>query len=370
MKLKKVLIIDTSKIFQALLKRDFIFMEVFYSNNLQESIEIAKSQKVDLIVVSGFSIEASGFSIAKKIRNTDDIQYIPIIMMSSNIDDETVKNAYEAGVNSFISKDNFVEDLKRVIDSFETQGTQIYHKNLLFVSTHIYIYNALKAGLSKYGINLDLSTTFDESVIIHALKENYNYILIDDLEKQPASLEIAKLFIKANLGQLLVLTAKDTPNRKNEFTKLGIDDFYDKPFICNDFVTYLLTLFTKKSIKVDKTILVVDDSKLYRKIISNILEGIGIKVVKAVDGDDGINKLQENHIDLIITDLYMPKIDGERFIKLAKQIEGKKDIPIIVTTSAEKKEKIFTCFELGAVDFISKPFSESEIIARIKRFLM
>ena len=79
--------------------------------------------------------------------------------------------------------------------------------------------------------------------------------------------------------------------------------------------------------------------------------------------------VKEHQPDLIVTDLFMPKIDGERFIKTVRGDEQYKDIPIIVATTADRKEKIISCFSLGANDFIGKPYFEEEVIARLKKHL-
>lgn len=115
-----------------------------------------------------------------------------------------------------------------------------------------------------------------------------------------------------------------------------------------------------------KLILVVDDEQGIRDIIKEYLVPEDFTVIEAGDGVDGINKFKNNNITLVILDVMLPKMDGW---KVCREIRSISQIPIIMLTArGEEYDKLFG-FELGVDDYIVKPFSPKELLARIKAIL-
>jgi DNA-binding response OmpR family regulator len=113
-------------------------------------------------------------------------------------------------------------------------------------------------------------------------------------------------------------------------------------------------------------LLLVDDEKLLVKGLKKSLEQEGYQVNVAYDGEEAWQKLQVDRHSLIILDLMLPKIDG---ISLCKKIRAKWDTPIIMLTAkGEDVDKIIG-LEMGADDYITKPFNTRELIARIRAIL-
>lgn len=113
----------------------------------------------------------------------------------------------------------------------------------------------------------------------------------------------------------------------------------------------------------NKTILVVDDERRIVDIISYNLKKEGFNVLHAYDGEEGLALALNEKPDLVILDIMMPKIDG---FKVCKRIRKKLQIPIILLTAkAEENDKVIG-LELGADDYVTKPFSNRELIARVR----
>lgn len=111
-------------------------------------------------------------------------------------------------------------------------------------------------------------------------------------------------------------------------------------------------------------VLVVDDEKLIRDVIKEYASTENYEVVEAENGLDAIEKVKENKdIDIIIMDIMMPKLDGYSASLEIKKID---DIPIIMLSAREEEYDKLTGFELGIDDYITKPFSPKELLARIK----
>ena len=111
-------------------------------------------------------------------------------------------------------------------------------------------------------------------------------------------------------------------------------------------------------------ILVVDDEELIRGVIKEYAESENYTVIEASNGEEAIRKVESNNnIDLIIMDIMMPVMDG---YSASKEIKKIKNIPIIMLSARNQEYDKLNGFEIGIDDYITKPFSPKELIARIK----
>jgi DNA-binding response OmpR family regulator len=115
-----------------------------------------------------------------------------------------------------------------------------------------------------------------------------------------------------------------------------------------------------------QTILVVDDEPEIVKLVRAYLEAAGYRVVTAKDGRDALVVTRHEKPDLIILDLTMPEMDGLEFTRRLRQ---EKDIPIIMLTARVEETDRIIGLELGADDYVTKPFSPREIVARVRAVL-
>ncbi len=112
-------------------------------------------------------------------------------------------------------------------------------------------------------------------------------------------------------------------------------------------------------------ILVVDDSDHNLELVKKILSLEGYKVTLSENGRNALEVLNSKTIDLILLDVMMPGLDGFETCKVIKMQTGLDDIPIIFLTARSEINDIVTGFKLGGVDYISKPFSKEELVARV-----
>ena len=109
-------------------------------------------------------------------------------------------------------------------------------------------------------------------------------------------------------------------------------------------------------------ILIVDDDEMIRSVLREYIEFEGNEAFEALNGMEAVKLCRENEYDLILMDVMMPHLDG---FSAVKEIKKGKDIPIImVSARAEEYDKLFA-FELGVDDYVTKPFSPKEVMARI-----
>lgn len=113
-------------------------------------------------------------------------------------------------------------------------------------------------------------------------------------------------------------------------------------------------------------ILVIEDDILMVKILEFVLRKEGYEITIAKDGIEGLEKIQAFNPDMIITDIILPFKSGLEIISFVK--ENNKHIPVIVVSSMGEEERtVMEAFNLGADDFVSKPFNPNELKLRVKR---
>jgi DNA-binding response OmpR family regulator len=111
------------------------------------------------------------------------------------------------------------------------------------------------------------------------------------------------------------------------------------------------------------TVLVVDDEKEIRDAIEIYLKNEGVRVLKAKDGVEALEMLHENQVHLILLDVMMPRLDG---ISATHRIREEKNIPIIILSAKSEDTDKILGLQVGADDYVTKPFNPMELVARVK----
>jgi CheY-like chemotaxis protein len=117
------------------------------------------------------------------------------------------------------------------------------------------------------------------------------------------------------------------------------------------------------------TILIVDDSPTQLLILRNLLEKNGYTVEKAVDGEDALSCARNGNPDLIISDIFMPKMTGYELCEALKQDSRLKSVPVILLTTMSASESIVKALNTGADYFVPKPYDEKYLISKIRSIL-
>ncbi len=113
-------------------------------------------------------------------------------------------------------------------------------------------------------------------------------------------------------------------------------------------------------------VLIVDDDKNICKIIKDYLEFEDFNVSLAYDGEEALNKIKKEDFDLIILDVMLPEVDG---LEVCQELRPQNSTPILMLSAKDKEIDRITGLELGADDYVTKPFSPKEIAARVKAIL-
>lgn len=119
-----------------------------------------------------------------------------------------------------------------------------------------------------------------------------------------------------------------------------------------------------------KKILTVDDSPTVRQMVGLTLRDAGYEVVEAVDGVDALRRMEQEPVDMLITDLNMPRMDGVGLIKPVRENPANRFIPIIMLTTESHAEKKLAGKVAGASGWIVKPFKPEQLLGVVRMVLV
>jgi DNA-binding response OmpR family regulator len=116
----------------------------------------------------------------------------------------------------------------------------------------------------------------------------------------------------------------------------------------------------------EETVLLVDDDAALLEVMSIVLSSEGYRVVTAVDGSEALREIGREGLDLVVLDVMLPRISG---FEVLKKIREKSDVPVVMLTAKSQSVDKVVGLELGADDYITKPFDTKELLARIRAIL-
>jgi DNA-binding response OmpR family regulator len=117
------------------------------------------------------------------------------------------------------------------------------------------------------------------------------------------------------------------------------------------------------------TILVADDEEDLRELVAYRLTRSGYEVVAAVDGQEALELAREQRPDLMVLDVMMPRLDGYELTRRVRAEDSLRSVPVILLTARSQESDVSRGFEVGADDYLRKPFSPDELVARVRAVL-
>ena len=175
-----------------------------------------------------------------------------------------------------------------------------------------------------------------------------------EIVKLANACKIPAVILAASMSQKL----KDSMMKKDIVDLILKDDLGSFKFAVNSLQRALRNY--------DTTILIVDDSRLYRQTLTKSLSHIHLNVMEAGNGKEALEIIKENpQIALVITDYEMPKMDGIALTYELRQLYQKDELAIIAMSALDKEDVVSGFLRVGANDFINKPFTHSEVVTRI-----
>lgn len=191
-----------------------------------------------------------------------------------------------------------------------------------------------------------------------------------DTCKQLRSDEFSALIPRKDESVLPVIfiTSNDTLQEREKGFHAGAGDFITKPFLPGELLSSINRILNPENRFQGLKALVVDDSSTTRHIVKQSLHKQGMTVFEAENGQEALDLLVSklNEIDIIITDFFMPVMDGKEFCMQVRTQLNQKEIPILFLSTLSEQSYILNLFKAGASDYLIKPFTQEELLARMQ----
>lgn len=228
--------------------------------------------------------------------------------------------------------------------------------------------NKTLAKLISKKISLELDFEVDVAYSLQEAKlffKRYKYFLaLLDLNLPDApNGEIVDYAIE-HKNRVIILSAKVDKDFRNNMLKKNIIDYVNKSGVHD--VNYIIQMITRLHKNQNHTILIVDDSMVFRKQLQNMLENMFYKVIAVAHGEEALNILNSTpDISLVLTDYNMPVMNGLELTSEIRKTYNKNDLSIIAISSSLDDDTTALFLKNGANDYIKKPFSKEEFSCRI-----
>ena len=229
--------------------------------------------------------------------------------------------------------------------------------------------------LAEYisGQGIGVTAVEDGVAMDRALAKNtYDLVVLDLMMPGEDGLTIARRLKRTTSLPIIMLTALKDSVDTVVGLELGADDYIGKPFNPRVLLARIRALLRRPSsgnveqIFENSTVLVVDDDEEICSLLAEYLTQQGFNLITAKDGKEMDDMLLQNDVDVILLDLRMPGEDG---LHIASRLKQDASVPIIVMTAIGDDVEQVVSLELGADDYINKPFQPREMLARIKAVL-
>lgn len=249
-------------------------------------------------------------------------------------------------------------------------------KNSTSKKVLLYLDDMLKDEIYNKLSEIVLDTLPLEGDILELIiKDNPDLIILENSLNINA-LNLLKLLSENGItSKIPIFIIDDKSSLKIEYLKLGAVDCIEKPFNVDELVLKIKNIINidckgnddKSQHEKKNNILFVDDEKIILSILTSRYKSKGYNVYSTDDGVKALEIINENKIDLVVTDYYMKTMNGDELAKSIKK--NHKEIKVILLTSQDNEDFVKKAFEIGADDYVSKPFSPMELDSRIKKLL-
>jgi two-component system chemotaxis response regulator CheY len=237
------------------------------------------------------------------------------------------------------------------------------------------------ADTLRLGPNLDLGAAEELLVELRQRLQFSDPLCIDASAVETLTLPCVQLILSAAKGGNRVNVANPSLAFQSAFADLGLDWPRDEtmvaapieaPGIAPDIVPVEDTNLPSdqsEAAAMTKRILTIDDSKTIRDMLRMTLVDAGFEVLQAVDGRDGCEVMDRERVDLVITDINMPRMNGYEVVRNLRNRPELKGLPILVLTTESDTDKKNLAREAGATGWMVKPFDPDRLIATVRKVL-
>ncbi len=372
--LEKVLIVGQSLAISRVLQKIVTKYgyNTFVARTGKEAGVIAQREKPD-ILITGFTLsDMDGIDLCRSVLSSVETSRTNIILLSSEDTEGRIDEAFMNGVNHFIKYPVLEEELINVIYLIEKEASEKRPERILVVDDNHGTRTIISRELAKAGYHVFQAP--NGKVALERAAEIKPDIITMDIEMPVMNGFDACRALKndadtCDIPVIIISSLSGVKIRERGFN-VGAVEFFTKPFKSGHLANYVDMLLESKKIKKNERVLVADDNGAMRHIIKYLFTKNGFKVFSTKNGKEALEILPKCKPDLIVTDCYMPGMDGFELTKKIKSMEQYHHVPIIMVTGAGSRKDTLKGLAAGASDYMVKPFDESELIARAGTHLL
>ncbi len=372
-RLHKILICEPSQTVAKILERILVKYgyTVLLAKTGREAMGIAKEAKPDILIASTTLSDTDGYKLCFDILSDPAISAIQTVILSSDIDKEQVNAAFDAGVNHFLKKPVQESELINIICQLEKEAEEKRPEHLLVVDDSPVARSLISRELSSTWSHIHMAANGGEALEkAKAIKPD---IITMDVEMPVMDgLETCRRLKEDPFTQdipVIFITARNTPEFREKGFEAGGVEYFTKPFMPGYLAAFIKMMLEAKKIHKTGNILVVDDSRTTRHILKYFFAKNGYNVYSAENGVEAVSVMEKTGMDIVVTDCYMPKMDGFALTHKMRKDDAHRQIPVIMLTASGNKSDVLKGLAAGANDFLLKPFDESELLARVTSHL-
>ena len=385
-----ILIVDDDPIFAQILadlcrEQNFKYLA---SPTAEEALELLNTYNIIGVKLDMQLPVRDGWSVLTRIKERLETQHIPVYVISA---DERNKRALYYGAVNFLQKPVAIEELRSAYESVNDILEKPI-KNILLVEDDDVLRQAVYELLDAGDVSIQ-AVSNGRSALELILKGNLNLIVLDLGLPDMSGFDLLNRIFEhehLNIPPVIIFTGRDLTREEYEVLQKYSARVVIKGVRSNERLVEEAALFlhrrvadlpdhTRKmlasvrdseAVFSNKHILLVDDDIRNIFSLSGILEDRGISVMIAKNGQEALDKLSKNaHIDMVLTDIMMPVMDGYELINKIREQNRYTNLPILALTAKAMKEDRERCLEIGASDYISKPIDVDRLFSLLRIWL-
>lgn len=387
-----IIIVEDDKNFAGILE-DYAANHGYESmvlNDGTNAVETIREHRPDAVILDIMLPGKDGWQILKELKKNDETADIPVHLMSAS--EATLTPPRNEGAISFIKKptDNFT--LEKLFSGIAQNGTAVKH--VLLIEDNEDESHGMQELMKSRGIDVDQA--FDGRSALALLGKNKYQCAILDLhlpdisgldlldkirtdkrfKNLPIIINTAADLDKDSFTRLMqyanamIMKSDHSPNRLIDEVNLFLNKVNGRSRIAPTLTGIPAVKLNGVNDITGRKILVVDDDERNIFALSAALEGCGVEVHSAYDGEEAINKLEETPgLDMILMDIMMPKMDGYEAMRQIRRHQKWQKLPIIALTAKAMSEDCEKCIVAGANDYITKPVDFDRLVSLMKLWM-
>ncbi|MBI3795007.1 MAG: response regulator [Nitrospinae bacterium] len=337
----------------------------------KEALEKAGEFAPEILITSLELADMTGYDLYKRMIAVENLKAPYTILLTSDVTDDILQKGMEAGITHFLKKPVNETELTNSIIGIERSQSEKRGEKILIVDDSLSARSAVHRELAS-GWDKILTAENGLEGLELAIKERPDIITMDVEMPEMDGLTACKRlkdYPETENIPVIFITSLDSPEFRQKGFDAGGVEYFTKPFKTGALASFVKMLCESKNFTKLEKVMVVDDSKTTRHIFKYFLEKNGYRVYTYKDGREAVEALGNVEPDIVVTDCYMPGLDGFGVIRHMRQDRRWAKTPAIMVTSSTSKTDVIKAFAEGASDYITKPFDESEVIARINLHL-